>query len=152
MIRKAVGAIVFQRDKLLVVHKTKINTKKGKQSIEGEWDFIKGGVEAEDKDLQHAILRELEEETGSSDFKIVKQLEEKICFKFPEKVQEQIGYSSQETTMFLVEFMGDVKLLQPNDSEIGEVAFIELDRVNEVLTHQDTLDYFIRNVKEFKFN
>jgi len=152
MIRKAVGAIVFQRDKLLVVHKTKINTKKGKQKIDGEWDFIKGGVEEEDKDLQHAILRELKEETGSGDFRIVKQLDEKICFNFPTTVQEQIGYSSQETTMFLVEFIGDIELLQPNDNEISEVAFIDLDRVNEVLTHQDTLDYFLRNVKEFNFN
>ncbi|WP_096274447.1 NUDIX hydrolase [Paucisalibacillus globulus] len=152
MIRKAVGAIVFQMDKLLVVHKIKMNTKKGKQPINGEWDFIKGGVEEEDKDVQHAILRELKEETGSGDFRIVKQLDDKICFNFPATVQEQIGYSSQETTMFLVEFIGDIELLQPNDNEISEVAFIDLDKVNEVLTHQDTLDYFLRNEKEFKFN
>ncbi|WP_042150478.1 NUDIX domain-containing protein [Paucisalibacillus sp. EB02] len=150
MIRKAVGAIVFQGDKLLIVHKTKINTKEGKQSIKGEWDFIKGGVEAADRDLQHAIIRELGEETGSSEFRIVKQLEEKICFDFPATVQEQIGYVSQETTMFLVEFIGDINSLWPNDSEISKATLLDVNRVEEMLTHQDTVDYFWRNVKEIK--
>lgn len=81
MIRNAVGAIIFQGTEFLLVHKVKIcslpNTDGNSKS---EWDFPKGGVEKSDKNLIGAILRELEEETGSTDYKIMKQLDEKISF------------------------------------------------------------------------
>ncbi|WP_026907270.1 NUDIX hydrolase [Paucisalibacillus globulus] len=148
MIRKAVGAIVYQGDKLLIVHKTNINTGKGKQTIEGEWDFVKGGVEEEDQDLQHSILRELQEETGSIEFKIIKVLKEKICFDFPDKISNQIGFKSQETTMFLVKFFGDINSLRSIDSEISQIIFLDMDEAAEILTHRDTVNYFIKNYKE----
>jgi putative (di)nucleoside polyphosphate hydrolase len=146
MIRKAIGAIVYQGNKYLIAQKTKINTFEGKQSIKAEWDFIKGGVEKSDRDLQGTLLRELKEETGSIEYKVVKVFEEKICFDFPVELKEKIGYGKQETTMFLVEFLGNINSLMQNDSEIRKIKFIEKDRVVETLTHKDTKDYFIKNM------
>lgn len=83
MIRKAVGAIVFQGTEFLLVHKVKVSSLKNfDDNIKGEWDFPKGGVEEGDKDLKATILRELEEETGSTQYKIIKQLDEIISFPF----------------------------------------------------------------------
>lgn len=144
MIRKAVGAIVFQNNKFLIIHKTKINTNKGKQKIKGEWDFIKGGVEERDNDLKNSILRELQEETGSSEYKIVKQFDEKIFFNFSDTIQAEIGYNKQETTMYLVEFLGNTKMLTPIDNEISDIKFIEKEKVQEILSHQDTKDFFLK--------
>ncbi|WP_432363825.1 NUDIX domain-containing protein [Sporosarcina sp. UB5] len=129
MLRRAVGAIVFQGNKFLIVHKTNINTLEGKQIIKGEWDFIKGGVEENDKDLYDGLLRELHEETGSIEYKVVKEFQEKIRFDFPSEIEVKIGYAKQETTMFLVEFLGDINSLSPNDNEISDLKFIEKDKV-----------------------
>ncbi|WP_078596231.1 NUDIX domain-containing protein [Evansella clarkii] len=146
MIRKAVGAIVIKNNKFLIVHKTMINTKKGKQSIKGEWDFIKGGVEEGDKDLKSSILRELQEETGSNEYRIIKQFEEKICFSFPAAIKTETSYEKQETTMYLVEFLGNTEMLTPIDNEISDIKFIEKEKVLEILSHQDTKDFFLKNI------
>ncbi|WP_108670405.1 NUDIX domain-containing protein [Peribacillus acanthi] len=147
MIRRAVGAIIFQENKFLIVHKTKINTIVGKQSIKGEWDFIKGGVKESDSDLKDSLLRELKEETGSTNFKVVKEFNEKISFEFPDEIKSKIGYEKQETTMFLVEFLGNMNLLSPIDNEISDIKFFERENVLEILTHSDTKDYFLKQLK-----
>jgi putative (di)nucleoside polyphosphate hydrolase len=146
MIRKAVGAIVFQNDKFLLINKTKINTNTGKETINGEWDFIKGGVKETDADLKQAVLRELKEETGSTDYKIMKQFNEKICFDFAEELKVKVGFDRQETTMFLVEFIGDVDSISPFDNEISDFIFVEQDKVIEILTHFDTKDFFLKTI------
>ncbi|RSD28423.1 NUDIX domain-containing protein [Mesobacillus subterraneus] len=142
MIRKAVGAIVFQGDRCLIVHKTNINTVNGKHRIKGEWDFIKGGIEESDRNTKETLLRELYEETGSREYKVIKEFEEKIHFSFPDHIKEKIGFEKQETTMFLVEFLGNADSLTPKDQEIDSIKLIEFDQVGEMLTHQDTKEFF----------
>ncbi|MEH7236726.1 NUDIX hydrolase [Bacillus sp. JJ1562] len=146
MIRQAVGAIVFKDDQFLLVHKTKINTRSGSETISGEWDFIKGGIEDSDESLQGALLRELKEETGSTDFLIIKEFDEKISFEFPKKIQRKIGYERQVTTMFLVEFTSGKEKLTPQDEEIADLLFIRKEKVLDTLTHDDTRSFFIKNL------
>ena len=45
---------------------------------------------------------ELLEETGTDQYVIERELQEKIRFRFPDEIAKKIGYDSQETTMFLV--------------------------------------------------
>ncbi|RXJ04340.1 NUDIX hydrolase [Anaerobacillus alkaliphilus] len=146
MIRKAVGAIVFQGNSFLIVNKTKINSKLGKETIKGEWDFIKGGVMESDTSFQASLLRELKEETGSSNFKVVKEFNEKISFDFPNDIALKIGLEKQETTMFLVEYLGDTNKLSPIDNEINDIKFFEKDNVLEILTHADTKEFFLKHI------
>ncbi|MFS0864060.1 NUDIX hydrolase [Fredinandcohnia sp. 179-A 10B2 NHS] len=148
MIRQAVGAIVYKDDLFLVVQKTKINTLEGKKKIDGEWDVVKGGVEPVDQTLEHAILRELEEETGSSQFKVISQYQRKICFDFPSEIQNKIGYEKQETTMFLVEFTDEKETLIPKDDEIAELQFLRVDDLIQRVTHEDTKTFIIQNLSE----
>ncbi len=145
MIRTAVGAIIYQGKEILLVHKVKISSiKNSNNHMDGEWDFPKGGLEEEDKDLIAALFRELEEETGSTNYKILKQLDEKICFSFPQHVAHKIGFKKQETTMFIVEYTGDRSDLIPNDHEINTVEFLNSDEVYERITHQDTKAFFVK--------
>ncbi|AST94447.1 MULTISPECIES: NUDIX domain-containing protein [Sutcliffiella] len=150
MIRNAVGAIVYKGEKFLLVHKTKINTKEGKENIKGEWDFIKGGVKEEDNGLQDSIIRELDEETGSKDYTIIKQFHEKITFSFPIEIRKKIGFNKQETTMFLVEYFGELETLKQKDDEIDEIVFINKNNVMDLLTHPDTKEFFLRNILDGK--
>lgn len=141
-VRKAVGAIVTIGEDYVLILKTKIHTTEGKKEIEGEWDFIKGGVEEEDSSLEEAILRELEEETGMKAFSVKKEFEEKISFKFPQEVADRIGYHSQETTMFLVEYIGENKGWLPQDVEVSEIGFFKKEDVLRKLAHEETREYF----------
>lgn len=141
-VRKAVGAIVTIGEDYVLILKTKIHTTEGKKEIEGEWDFIKGGVEEEDSSLEEAILRELEEETGMKAFSVKKEFEEKIGFKFPQEVADRIGYHSQETTMFLVEYIGENKGWLPQDDEVSEIGFFKKEDVLRKLAHEETREYF----------
>jgi putative (di)nucleoside polyphosphate hydrolase len=93
MIRKAVGAIITQGDEILLVHKVKMmDGKKGPEQTQGQWDFPKGGVLPSDENLSNALLRELREETGSTQYRIIKQFEKKICFEFPKLLKEKLGF------------------------------------------------------------
>lgn len=141
-VRQAVGAIVTIGKEYILILKTKINTKEGKKEIKGEWDFIKGGVEKTDSSLCEAILRELKEETGKDTFYVIKEFEEKIRFKFPKGVAEKIGYHSQETTMFLVEYSGENEDWLPHDDEISEIGFFKKEEVLKMLAHEESREYF----------
>ena len=48
--------------------------------------------------------------------------------------------------MFLIEFLGDLKLLSPKDNEISEITFLEKEKAFELLSHQDIRDYFSRHI------
>ncbi|MGD7052407.1 MULTISPECIES: NUDIX hydrolase [Bacillaceae] len=141
-IRQAVGAIVTIGNEYILILKTKINTAEGKKEIQGEWDFIKGGVEKTDSSLYEAVLRELKEETGKNTFSVIKEFEEKISFKFPQEVADRIGYHSQETTMFLVEYTGENKDWLPQDDEISEISFFKKEEVLKKLAHDQTREFF----------
>ena len=48
------------------------------------WEFVKGRLEEGETDLEQALSREIEEETGLTQLKIVKKLPEKLEFKAKE--------------------------------------------------------------------
>lgn len=143
-IRRAVGAVVFQNDEYLLVHKVK--SIDYKENIVGHWDFPKGGVQESDEDLETAILRELNEETGSNKYKIIRKFDEKICFMFP-KTQK---YDRQETVMFYVEYLGDRGDFKSQDEEIDEIKFYNKDEVNSIICLEETLEFL--NKVSFKTN
>jgi putative (di)nucleoside polyphosphate hydrolase len=139
MIRNAVGAIVFQEAEFLLVYKVKRSSlRDSDRHLQGEWDFPKGGVEESDESLRAAILRELAEETGSAEYRVIKQLDEKICFAFDREFTEKTGWSRQETVMFVVEYLGDRFELKAEDSEIDGVEFFGRNEVLERLAHEES--------------
>ncbi|WP_063847511.1 histidine phosphatase family protein [Bacillus sp. FJAT-28004] len=136
-VRKAVGAIAYQGNKVILVHRV-LNTF-GKDS--GVWDFPKGGCEEGDLSLEDAVLRELLEETGTDKYIIKQELSEKITFNFKEEIKKKIGFKRQETTMFLVEFIGKPDDLKPCGHEIDEIMLVESGSLLNKLTHHETASY-----------
>ncbi|KRF20244.1 NUDIX domain-containing protein [Paenibacillus sp. Soil787] len=135
-VRKAVGAIVFQGNEFLIVHKL-LNTHKDSRV----WDFPKGGVEDEDLSPKDAIMRELFEETGTDKYVIKQELPGKINFYFDNEIKKKIGYEYQETTMFLVEFVGNQNDLKPCGEEIDEILLINSKNLLDKLSHKETTEY-----------
>ena len=138
MIRRAVGAIVFQKDEVLLVHKVKRSeVTSDEDSFQAEWDFPKGGVK-DCEPLQQAVLRELYEETGSTAYFIIKELDEIIRFSFDAAFTTATSYTGQVTTIFLVEYTGDRTDLKSQDEEITAIQFVHRDNVLDYLAHEET--------------
>src|SRR5438105_4676899 len=109
MIKKichAVGAIIVQNNEYLLVHKVmQMEGPDGPTSTDPVWDFPKGGVHPAETPL-NALWRELREETGSQQYRVIKQFPGSISFSFNAATQQTIGYTRQDTTMFLVQYVG----------------------------------------------
>ncbi|MDO6655251.1 NUDIX hydrolase [Anaerobacillus sp. 1_MG-2023] len=154
--RQAVGAIVTYKHRFLIVHKTKMNTKAGQESQGETWDFVKGGVEDEDRDVEASIRRELLEETGSVKYKLMKRFDESITFEFPAEVQCKIGYHNQVIPMFHYEYEGDEQDLSPLDKEIDQLRFVGEKELLLMLKHPETQEFIKqanferKNSKDFK--
>lgn len=129
---------MFQKDELLLVHKVKRSEATSElDSFQAEWDFPKGGVE-DGEPLEDAILRELYEETGSTAYKLIKQLEQNICFSFDEHFSASTGYTGQVTTMFIVQYTGERTDLILQDEEINAIRFVHKNHVVDYLAHDET--------------
>ena len=152
MIRKAVGAIVFRGEKYLLVGKVKLmEIPNGPVEIPLEWHIPRGGVIASDESNIDATERELREETDSKRFRIIRELENKLCFIFPLDIQEKTGFEKQETVMFLVEYIGTGDDLSPIDEEISRVEFVTKEVLFQRILVKETREYFRETLDHLSF-
>ncbi|ETT85367.1 NUDIX domain-containing protein [Viridibacillus sp. FSL R5-0477] len=149
MIRYAVGGIIKSEDTILLVKKRKVMDMEKPMEVKPEWDFPKGGIKRDDLNIQEALFRELDEETGTSDFRIIDELGT-LEFEFPAAMKEKLGFERQVTYMFILEFLGDRAQLQPKTEEISEVVFVKIDEVDELLKLAETKEFFLNNLDEIK--
>ncbi len=79
---KSAGGIIFREDGgkkyFLLLHYTRINDQRGEHTY---WDFPKGHVEESESEMD-TLFREIEEETGLKDIKIIEGFREKIKYFF----------------------------------------------------------------------
>lgn len=138
-IRNAVGAIITQNNEILLIHKVKLMDVLGEpQAIQGTWDFPKGGVLSLDTTLEEALMRELKEETGSTQYKIEKRFAETINFSFLKGHK----YEAQETVMYHVVYTGDRSDIKIQDDEIDDIMFVKYDNVLDIITLDETKEFF----------
>tara|TARA_B100000123_G_C25595456_1_gene368994 strand:- start:250 stop:660 length:411 start_codon:yes stop_codon:yes gene_type:complete len=85
---RSCGIILFHSDDfLLIQHSVKLGEK-------GHWDFPKGHIEGNETELETA-KRELEEETGIREFKLVDGFKEKISYsihKGPKVIMKEVTF------------------------------------------------------------
>ncbi|MCX6767742.1 MAG: NUDIX domain-containing protein [Candidatus Micrarchaeota archaeon] len=77
--RKSVGAVVFRREGRKVLYLLL-------HYASGHWDFVKGGVEAGEQDID-TLRRECREETGITDIAVVPGFMESIHYFFREAAE-----------------------------------------------------------------
>ncbi len=83
MIELSAGAVVFFKDLFLLLHYP-----------QGHWGFVKGHVERGES-LRDAMIRELGEETGITDFRVIPG--------FRREVSYMVGSNIKRVVFFLVE-------------------------------------------------
>ncbi len=143
--RYAVGAIVRYHQHYLLIHKVKqMESVTGPRSIPGHWDFPKGGIITTDTSPHTAIMRELREETGSQQYHILHEFQERMRFDFPSG--HAAMYTRQETIMFLAEYTGDETDLCPQDEEIDQLAFFGPDDVLTRVPFEESQTFFVKHI------
>lgn len=119
--RKVAGVIVDKKGKFLIVNL--------KTYAERDWNFPGGGIEAGETE-EEALFREMNEELGTTSFKISKRREETVKYDWPEEVikrrLKETGEAlrGQDQTMFLMEFTGSKSEILPLEDEIRRIKWV----------------------------
>ena len=142
--RQPVGAVVRDRaGRFLLARKVRVDARQGDGAIPPECGVVKGGVRP-GEGVEEALWRELWEETGSRAFVLEAAFTEPLSFSFPPEMAARLGFTGQETRMFLLRYTGWPPLA-PADSEIDALEFVEEEELLRRMTHRESRDFFLKN-------
>lgn len=125
---KSCGIIVFNEDKILLVHHNK-----------GHWGLPKGHVEENETEEETAI-RETKEETNV-DASIIPGFREVITYSpKPNTIKDVVFFIGKPIT----------SELEPQEIEVSEVKFVPIEKVVEIITHVDEQEVVKKALEFYK--
>jgi len=129
-LRIGVGVVLLNSNNHVFVGKRIDNPKKF-------WQMPQGGIEKNENAL-NAAKRELEEETGVTSVKLIKELDEWLIYNLPKNLLGKIWkgrYRGQKQKWFVMRFLGNEKEIniKTKHPEFIEWKWIELDEITEVV-------------------
>jgi putative (di)nucleoside polyphosphate hydrolase len=129
-LRIGVGVVLLNSNNHVFVGKRIDNPKKF-------WQMPQGGIEKNENTL-NAAKRELEEETGVTSIKLIKELDEWLIYNLPKNLLGKIWkgrYRGQKQKWFVMRFLGNEKEIniKTKHPEFIEWKWIELDEITEVV-------------------
>ena len=146
-VRKAVGAIIRCPNEgngyLLIQKELVSDTTDGKpHKMEPFWDLLKGGVMGSDSSDDYALERELKEELGITNFRIIRPIDERLYFDFEASLRKRIGFVGQITTIYLVEFSGYRSDVRIDRREIVNFDIVNYEEAIKLLEYPETKEFF----------
>lgn len=98
--RRGVGAVVFNAHGRVLVAE--------RRDTPGAWQFPQGGIDG-DEDPRHAVLREVQEEIGTTEVAVLAEIDEWLRYDLPQPLQSRLWrgrYLGQEQKWFALRFAG----------------------------------------------
>ena len=123
----AAGGLVFnEKSQILIIKRN------------GKWDLPKGKVEKNEK-IKSAAIREVEEECGISDLKIIKKIS-KTYHTYDFKDTNIL----KTTYWYLMRYKGNEELIPQTEEDITDVKWLNTNELNHISsnTHESLLDIF----------
>ena len=99
--RSGVGMVIFNREGLILLAE-----RIGSLS---SWQMPQGGID-EGEDLEVAVFREMEEEIGTRNAKIIGMMDEWLCYDFPAHTSQKLWggrYRGQRQKWVALRFLGE---------------------------------------------
>tara|TARA_B100000579_G_C22064888_1_gene503158 strand:+ start:93 stop:506 length:414 start_codon:yes stop_codon:yes gene_type:complete len=128
---KSCGIVLFHSDEFLVIqHSTESN------EVKGHWDFSKGHVEDNESELETAA-RELQEETGIVDFRLIDNFRQRITYN----VHKNNAVTPKEVIFFLAE--SSTKSIQLS-SEHHNYRWLNFDLAYDRLTYSNAKEVLVK--------
>ncbi|MBW6461467.1 MAG: NUDIX domain-containing protein [DPANN group archaeon] len=109
------------------------------------WSLPKGHIEPGEDKLQAAI-REIEEETGITELKLIKDLGSYKRYRIGKNPKEVDTTELKTIHIFL--FETDQTKLRPTDPHNPEAKWIQKEKVSELLTHPKDKEFYLKVVKK----
>lgn len=100
------------------------------------WQFPQGGID-EGESAQEALFREMEEEIGTRDAKIICEYPEWISYDFPKHVARKMNpYAGQKQRYFLVQLNKTANIdINTKIPEFSAYKFVEFSELSEYIAH-----------------
>ena len=141
--RKNVGVVVYKEGKVLLCARA--------DKKDFQWQFPQGGIE-DGEDFIEAGKRELFEETGIKNIRLIATISEPIRYDFPKKI-DFIPFKGQDQYWVLFEFLGDdneIKFdINPECIEFKAFRWDNIDVASEEIVYFKK-DVYKKVVKQFK--
>jgi ADP-ribose pyrophosphatase YjhB (NUDIX family) len=128
--RHIAGAIVVGSKDLIVVVKQKGDS----------WSLPKGGIEP-GEDAKTAARREIQEETGLTQVKFIKELGTYQRYKISHGGESEDQKALRVITLFLCST--DEDKLAPEDPDNPEARWTQANKVADILTHPKDKEYYL---------
>ncbi|MDF1879714.1 RNA pyrophosphohydrolase [Sulfurimonas sp. MAG313] len=113
------------------------------------WQFPQGGID-EGETPEEALFRELEEEIGTRDVKIIAEFPEWISYDFPSHIAKKMKpFAGQRQRYYLVQLNPDAKLnIHTEIPEFSDYKFVDFTELPKYIAHfkrpvyEKVLSYF----------
>jgi putative (di)nucleoside polyphosphate hydrolase len=119
--RSGIVSVFFHNRKVLVCKRKRSNT--------DEWQFPQGGLK-EGETEEHALFREVLEELGNNEFRVLNKSDSLVRYEFPKDMKEgklAQKYRGQQHRWFLCEYENGMKpdLEQASDDDFEDLAWVD---------------------------
>jgi len=147
--KSTAGLILNKNGEILIVQKNSYQP--------NEWDFPGGGIDGGEK-AEETILRELQEELGSKNFKIIKVGKELDKYDWSEEyILERFKkygktYRGQERTRFLVKFYDEKNEIKIEEGEIRKYKWVKIKDLKKYLIFPGYFERIRKVLEEFGIN
>jgi len=120
--RKNVAAVIMDENNFILLAK--------RRKAHNHWQFPQGGVD-ENETFDETLFRELGEELGTKEFKILQKSSQTFRYNWSKKNRDSRGSGTvgQEQTYFLVRFLGQKKDIKPDKREFDTIEWVPFDQV-----------------------
>ena len=100
------------------------------------WQFPQGGID-EGENAEQALFRELEEEIGTNDVKIIAEFPEWISYDFPPHVAKKMKpFAGQRQRYYLVQLSKDAKIdINTEHPEFSDYKFVDIKELSNFTAH-----------------